>query len=124
MFSYIHSATVTVSDQEAALDFYVNTLGFEKALDVPMGGSDRFITVVPAGATTQLSLAPSHWFGPDSKVGGPAGVSLVTPDIDETYKTLRERGVKFKEPVAVMPWGQKATWFYDQDGNEFFLVEG
>ena len=35
-----------------------------------------------------------------------------------------ERGVKFKEPIAMMPWGAKATWFYDPDGNEFFLAEG
>ena len=124
MFSYIHSATVIVSDQSAALDFYVNTLGFEKALDVPMGETDRFLTVVPPGGTTQLALSPVHWFAPDRKAGGQAGISLVTPDIDETYKTLSERGVKFKEPVALMPWGQKATWFSDQDGNEFFLVEG
>jgi len=31
--------------------------------------------------------------------------------------------VTFKQPVEVMPWGDKATWFYDLDGNEFFLVE-
>ena len=124
MISYIHSATVAVSDQRKALDFYVNALGWEKALDVPMGEAESFITVVPPGATTQLALAPAHWLGPDHKVGGPAGISCVTSDIDETYKTLTARGVKFKEPISVMPWGQKATWFYDQDGNEFFLVEG
>ncbi len=124
MISHIHSATVLVSDQDAALDFYVNTLGWEKALDVPMGENDRFVTVVPPGATTQLALAPAHWFGPDRKAGGGAGISVATSDIDETYKTLTERGVKFKEPVAVMPWGMKAAWFYDRDGNEFFLAEG
>ncbi len=123
MISHIHSTTVLVSDQDAALDFYVNTLGWEKALDVPMGENDRFVTVVPPGATTQLALAPTHWFGPDRKVGGETGISVVTSDIDATYKTLTERGVMFKEPVAVMPWGKKATWFYDRDSNEFFLAE-
>lgn len=123
MFSRVHSATVPVSNQEAALDFYVNTLGWKKSIDMPMEGPDRFITVVPADGSTELALSPAQWLGPDRKVGGASGIALITPDIDETYKTLSERGVKFKEPVTAMPWGQKATWFYDQDGNEFFLVE-
>ncbi len=123
MISYIHSASVLVSDQQQALDFYTNTLGWEKALDAPMGNDVHFITVVPPGATTQLALNPAEWFGPDRKAGGASGISVVTPDIEETYKTLSERGVEFKGPLEVMPWGAKATWFYDQDGNEIFLAE-
>ena len=111
-----------VADQDAALDFYVNTLGWEKAMDTDVSPGMRFLTVVPPGATTQLVLGHASWFG-----GGPAparsGISLVTPDIDATYTTLTERGVRFKEPVAMMPWGQKAAWFYDIDDNEFFLAE-
>ena len=122
MISRIHSATVIVSDQDKALDFYTNTLGWEKALDAPMGESDRFITVVPPGATTQLALAPTSWWQ-DRKPGGATGISVVSPDIEETYKTLTSRGVKFKGAPEPMPWGQKATWFYDQDDNEIFLAE-
>ena len=122
MFSHIHSTTIEVSDQDAALDFYVNTLGWEKAMDAAMGPDMRFLTVVPPGATTQLVLGHSSWFA-DGPAPSKGGISLVTPDIDATYATLTERGVKFKEPVAVMPWGQKAAWFSDPDGNEFFLVE-
>jgi catechol 2,3-dioxygenase-like lactoylglutathione lyase family enzyme len=123
LITYIHSATVKVADQNAALDFYVNTLGWQKAIDQAMGEEDRFITVVPTGSKTELALAPARWFGPDAKPGGQSGISMVCNDIDGTYKTLTERGVKFKEPPAVMPWGQKATFFYDVDDNEFFLVE-
>lgn len=123
MFSRVHSATVPVSDQKAALDFYVNILGWKTSIDMHMGDSDRFLTVVPADGSTELALSPAHWLAPDRKPGGATGIALMTPDIDATYKTLSDRGVKFKEPVSMMPWGQKATWFYDQDGNEFFLVE-
>ncbi len=59
MFSRLHSATVVVEDQDAALDFYVNVFGGEKALDVPMGEEGRFITVVIPGAKTQLALSPT-----------------------------------------------------------------
>jgi catechol 2,3-dioxygenase-like lactoylglutathione lyase family enzyme len=121
MISHIHSATVIVSDQDAALDFYVNTLGWEKATDATMGQM-RYVTVVPPGATTQIALAHPSWFGDDAPMKfGFTGISLISPDIDATYETLKERGVKFKNPPEAMPWGDKATWFYDPDGNEFFL---
>jgi catechol 2,3-dioxygenase-like lactoylglutathione lyase family enzyme len=123
MISYIYSTTVIVSDQEKALDFYVNTLGFEKTMDSQMGPDMRFITVAPPGATTQIVLGVPGWFGEEENARKNTGISLVATDIDATYATLTERGVKFKEPVAMMPWGAKATWFYDLDGNEFFLAE-
>lgn len=124
MFSHIYSATIVVSDQDAAIDFYVNTLGWEKTMDIPMGPEMRFVTVVPPGATTQLALGTPSWFDETSNLRKNTGISLVAPDIDATYATLTERGVRFKEPVSMMPWGGKATWFYDPDGNEFFLAEG
>lgn len=123
MFSHIHSTTIVVSDQDAALDFYVNTLGWVKTMDNPMSPEMRFVTVVPPGATTQLALGVPSWFGDDTNLRKNTGISLVTPDIDATYATLVGRGVAFKEPVSVMPWGAKATWFSDPDGNEFFLAE-
>jgi catechol 2,3-dioxygenase-like lactoylglutathione lyase family enzyme len=123
MITHIHSTTIVVSDQDAALDFYVNTLGWEKAFDNSMPGM-RFLTVVPPGATTQLVLGLPSWYGGERAPGGHTGISLVSNDIDADYEALTARGVKFKDPVSVMPWGQKATWFYDLDGNEFFLADG
>jgi catechol 2,3-dioxygenase-like lactoylglutathione lyase family enzyme len=123
MISHIHSTTIVVADQDAALDFYVNTLGWEKALDNPVGPGERFLTVVPPGATTQLVLGLANASNPDTR-GKYSGISLIAPDIDATYETLTQRGVKFKQPVSVMPWGAKATWFYDLDGNEFYLIDG
>ena len=122
MTSYIHSTTIVVNDQDKALDFYVKTLGWEKAIDNMMGPTMRFLTVVPPGAKTQLVLGHPNWCGVDRKPGE-TGVSLVSTDIDSDYLNLSQKGVKFKQPVEVMPWGSKATWFYDPDGNEFFLVE-
>jgi len=124
MISHIYSTTIIVSDQDAAIDFYVNTLGFEKTMDNQMGPDMRFITVAPPGATTQLVLGMAGWFGEEDVSRKNTGISLISSDIDADYATLTERGVKFKEPVAMMPWGAKATWFYDPDGNEFFLAEG
>ena len=124
MISHIHSTSIVVTDQDAALDFYVNTLGWQKGMDSPFGPGMRWLTVVPPDATTQLVLSLPSWTDGDAapQPGGHTGISLVAPDIDETYATLITRGVTFKQPVETMPWGQKATWFSDPDGNEFFLV--
>jgi len=122
MISYIHATMIVVSDQDAALDFYVNTLGWEKALDNQMNPHMRFLTVVPPGAATQLVLGDPSWAAGGKAPGGCTGISLVTPDIEATFATLTERGVKFKSPIEAMPWGGKATWFSDPDGNEFFLA--
>lgn len=124
MITKIHSTTVEVSDQDKALDFYVNTLGWEKAMDSPMGPGMRWLTVVPPGATTQLVLGHTSWFAGEqaSRHPGKSGISLVADDIDATYETLKAKGVNFKGPVEMMPWGDKGVWFSDPDGNEFFLV--
>ena len=121
MITRIHSTTVAVADQDAAIDFYVNTLGWEKGFDNDMGGGMRFVTVVPPGAETQLVLGHVNWFTDGAPSKG--GITLVTPNIDDTHARLSQAGVRFKEPVATMPWGQKATWFFDPDDNEYFLVE-
>ena len=125
MISRIHSATIVVADQDKALDFYVNTLGWQKVLDNQMGPDMRFLTVSPTSDGTQLVLGHPDWFpgttgrGP----GGETGISLITNDIDATYKELTAKGVRFKGEPETMPWGDKAAWFFDQDGNEFFLNE-
>ncbi len=126
MISHIFSTTIAVTDQTAALDFYVNTLGWEKVIDVMVEDDLRWLTIVPPGAATQLVLSQASAASNDdapAKIGGDSGIALVTPDIDATYKTLTTRGVTFTQPVTVMPWGQKAAWWFtDPDGNEFFLL--
>ena len=124
VITHIHSTTIVVSDQEAALDFYVNTLGWEKGLDNIMGPEMRYLTVVPPGAVTHLVLGHASWFTGERESGRPGkqGIALIAPDIDATYETLKAKGVTFKSAPETMPWGAKATWFSDPDGNEFFLA--
>ena len=125
MITQIYSATIVVSDQDKALDFYVGVLGWEKSMDVPMGPNMRFVTVIPKGAATHLALALPGWYKkkPSLEVGIETGISVVCPDIDATYAELTKRGVRFKGAPEMMPWGKKGTWFFDQDNNEFFIVE-
>ncbi len=56
----VRTVGVPVSDQDRAIDFYVGTLGFEKRLDVDMGGGRRWIEVAPSGAATSIALVTAH----------------------------------------------------------------
>jgi len=49
---------VTVADTDRAIDFYVDKLGFEKVVDVPMGEDMRWVEVAIAGTPTTIALAP------------------------------------------------------------------
>ena len=56
LFTKIGTIGVAVSNQDKALDFYVNTLGFEKIDDQPMSETERWLEVAPPGAQTHLML--------------------------------------------------------------------
>lgn len=124
MIKHIHSATLMVADQDAAVDFYVEKLGWEKRADEIYGEGSRWIEVGPPDAVTVLALVkPDDVGAPSEAAGSYKGISLVTDDMDTAYKNLSDRGVAFTDPPEEMPWGQRATWFDDPDGHRFFLVE-
>ena len=52
-----------------------------------------------------------------------SGITLSVEDLDGMYQTLSTNGVTFTQPPTQMPWGDKAAWMSDPDGNSFFLIE-
>jgi catechol 2,3-dioxygenase-like lactoylglutathione lyase family enzyme len=56
-------------------------------------------------------------------VGVKTGVSFYVDDIDETYRTLKKKGVKFTLKPRKEPWGGILANFEDPDGNKFFLLQ-
>jgi len=126
MITRLHSASVVVADQDAAVDFYVNTLGWEKRIDQPMGDT-RFITVAPKGSDAELSLAPPEMMAQAGEVtmkpGMNLGISLVCKDVKATCDEMMAKGVSFSMPPTDMPWGALGAHFEDVDGNTFFLTE-
>src|SRR5574337_1556949 len=77
---------VTVADTDRAIDFYVDTLGFEKVVDVPMGPGMRWVEVALPGAPTTIALAPP----PEGQAagGGQTGICLDTADVDADRAAL------------------------------------
>jgi uncharacterized glyoxalase superfamily protein PhnB len=132
MIAKIHSNAIVVADQEAALKFYTEVLGWEKRTEFKMDENYRFLTVAPPGAETELALEAAAVQGLTAGVSNvfPAtdfspratGISLAVNDIEATYQALIGKGVRFHGPLQDMPWGDKATWMFDPDGNAFFFV--
>ena len=113
---------VTVADTDRAIDFYVNTLGFEKVVDLPMGENMRWVEVRVAGAPTTIALAPPPQ-GTDAG-GAETGICLDTSDVDADHAALKAAGADVDEEVT--RWGGPVPpmfWLRDPDGNALIIVE-
>src|SRR5688572_6233644 len=87
----VRAVSINVADQDDAIDFYVDTLGFEKRLDAPISPTTRWIEVAPSGASTSIALNAGE--GPGS-VGSDTGIRFTVPDAEAAHAAMRERGVK------------------------------
>src|SRR5919198_3558306 len=117
----VGTVIVPISDQDRALEFYVDKLGFEKRTDTPYGESERWIEVAPPGATTTIALVPP-------REGEPTGiqtrVGLTSEDIDADHADLRARGVDVDPEVMRMGDPVPPMFFFrDPDGNNFLIVQ-
>lgn len=119
MIKHVRLVNIPVKDQQRALEFYTQQLGFETRADFPMGPDARWIEVAPPGAQTVLVLfAPP---GPAQRGGGFTGIVFACDDVFATVQQLRDRGVEIVEEPREHPWGDWAQ-FRDLDGNVFGLV--
>jgi catechol 2,3-dioxygenase-like lactoylglutathione lyase family enzyme len=116
----VRTVGVPVTDQDRALEFYVEMLGFAKRLDVPYGDGKRWIEVAPPGATTTIALVPAHDGVP---AGVETGIRFTTQDADADNADLQSRGVDADE-VLRWPGAPPMFAFRDQDGNGLEIVEG
>jgi lactoylglutathione lyase len=116
----IYTVGVPVTNQDRALEFYVDKLGLEKRLDMPLeefGG--RWIEVAPPGAPVSIALVPERDGVPS---GVETGIRLTTDDADAVHADLQGRGVDVGE---MLRWPEAPAMFAvrDPDGNGFEIVE-
>ncbi len=113
----VRTVAIAVSDQQRALEFYNDTLGFETRLDADLGNGMRWIEVAPPGAHVSLALTHSEDVG-----GVDTGIRLTATNVDADHATLRSRGVDIDD---VLRWpGVPAMFtFRDVDHNTFYVVE-
>ena len=134
MISRMTVATIWVKDQNEALRFYTEKLGFVIRNDVT-AGDYRWLSVglkdqpeievnlaalKPGGSLTEEDIIPLTKLVEEGKIGG--GV-LKTDDCRKTYEDLIAKGVEFMQPPTDRPYGTVDATFKDPSGNVFVLSE-
>ncbi len=118
MITHVKFVSIPVRDQNRALDFYTDKLGFTILTDQPFSDKQRWIELrIPKAETRVVLFTPE---GHEGHVGMFSGVSFSCPDVEATYAELLARGVAFDGPPEKQPWGTFAT-FKDSEGNGFVL---
>lgn len=111
---------ILVRDQDKALAFYVEKLGFEKRNDYALKGRPRWLTVALPGATQEFALVKGE-FLVDPRAEDGYQFTLTTRDCRAEAAKLQARGVQVGEPIEA-PFGVLAK-FADPDGNRFNLLQ-
>ena len=119
--SKVGTICVPVSDQERAIEFYVETLGLEKRTDVPFGNGYRWVEVALGEGETTIALAPP----PEGRPTGnrETGIGLQTEDIDTLHEQLKAAGVDVDPEVSRM--GDPVPplfWLRDPEGNTLMVI--
>ena len=121
--------TVVVEDYDAAIDFFVNAVGFELAEDSAATTTDgrqkRWVVVRPPGAATGVLLARADGADQAGVVGhqaaGRVGFFLEVDDFDAAHARMSAAGVRFVRPPRSEPYGRVAV-FLDIAGNRWDLL--
>ena len=121
--------TIVVHDYDAAINFFVDVLGFDLVEDSPSltndGRPKRWIVVRPRGATTGLLLARADGDRQAAIVGdqvaGRVGFFLRVDDFAAAYDRMTAADVEFVTAPRNEPYGQVAV-FVDVAGNRWDLL--
>ena len=124
----IKLANVLVDDQDKALEFYTNVVGFTKSADVDLGPL-RWLTVSsPEGARgvelvlEKTDFPPSQTYQRARFEAGIPSLGLTSTDIHAEYQLLKQRGARFRgEPQDLGPI--LSAVFEDGCGNLVHLIQ-
>jgi lactoylglutathione lyase len=119
--SNIGVAMFTVADQDAALAFYTEKIGFELRADVRFGenGESRWLEVAPPGSPARLALNPPMYDQP-----GGSSIGVETPDVLGEHARLSAIGGIDLDPEPMRTPGAPLLFgLRDPDGNRIYVVE-
>jgi lactoylglutathione lyase len=112
---------VPVADQDEAIAFYTNTLGFALTSDVPFGEGERWVEVSPPEGGAALALVPPRG-GYDA--GRATGIALTTADARATHAELGRKGVDVDAELMGGDGTVPLLFFFrDHDANTLMIVE-
>ena len=119
--SQLGRVIVPVSDQDAAIAFYTEKLGFTLSADVPYAEGDRWVEVSPPGGGAAIALTTGMG---EFQPGRETGIALTSSDPKADHEELKSKGVSVDEELmggdGVVPL---LFMFRDEDGNGLMIVE-
>lgn len=114
MIRRIWDVTLTVADLQEAVNFYEKILGFQKKYEFKdYAGFD-------CGG---IEIGIRTWGGLEKPRKGEPCLDFLVDNVDESYNTLKEKGVHFTEGPTDAPWGGRFAVFTDPDGNTLQLTQ-
>ncbi len=115
-------AMFTIADQDAAIAYYTQTLGWELRADVPFGdeGGNRWVEVAPPGSTARLALnSPMGDVAP-----GGSAIGVETPDVEAEYARVQAiDAVNTGEMMGGEGPVPRMFSIEDPDGNHIWVVQ-
>jgi lactoylglutathione lyase len=129
MIGTMGGIVVIVSDQQKAVEFYSQKLGFEIKTDISFVGI-RWIEVAPKDSQSTISLMLPNVQMMSNEgiveaakkgIGTETGIWFYSDDMQSTYKELKNKGVDISQPEK-QEWGGIMSKFKDQDGNSYSIV--
>ena len=118
MITHVKFVSIPTRDQDSALRFYTEKLGFRLVTDQPFDDQQRWIEMRIGSSTTRFVLFTPH--GQEDRIGGFFAGALACDDVPATYRQLSSQGVEFVSGPQKQPWGEFAI-LKDPDGNQFVL---
>jgi catechol 2,3-dioxygenase-like lactoylglutathione lyase family enzyme len=118
MIRGIKFVNVPVKDQNEALKFYTEKLGFRVLTDQPFNDKQRWIELGIPGSDSSVVLFTVD--GDEKRIGSRQPVTFWSDDVFATAKVLKSKGVNFTLDPKEEHWGKVAI-FQDQDGNQFVM---
>lgn len=118
MITNVKFVSIPTSDQDRALKFWTDQVGFTLMTDQPFSDAQRWIELKIRDSDTRFVLFTPD--GQEDRIGGFFNGALACDDVEATHRQLSERGVEFDGAPKKQPWGTFAT-FRDPDGNQFVL---
>ena len=113
---------VPVSDQDTAIAFYTDTLGFSLVADVPFGEGDRWVEVAPPGGGAAIALVPPRG---EYQPGRMTGIAFVSADPRGDHAELKGKGVDVDAELMGGDGTVPLLFFFrDHDANQLMIVEG
>ena len=119
--SHVGRVMVVVSDQDEAIKFYTEKLGFSLTADVPFGNGDRWVEVSPPNGGTSLALVPPLG---GAQVGVMTNIALDSTDVRADHEELKAAGADVDDELMGGDGTVPPMFFFrDADSNILLLVE-